>query len=84
MKEAHAHLDISENQFNIVAGHLIKNLEELDVPQAFINEVVAIVLTTKEDILNKNKENMALGKNVKGASSTTPKPVSNAGGLFAV
>lgn len=51
MREAHAHMNISEAHFNSVAGHLVRTLEELNVPQNLIDEVVAIALTTKDDIV---------------------------------
>jgi hemoglobin len=38
--------------FTAVAGHLVATLEELNVPKPLIDEVVAVVLTTKDDILN--------------------------------
>ena len=53
MHEAHAHMHIEEHHFNAVAGHLVATLQELQVPQELIDEVVMIVMTTKEDIVNK-------------------------------
>lgn len=51
LREAHAHMDITENHFNAVAGHLVASLEELNVPGEMIDEVVAIAVSTKGDIL---------------------------------
>ena len=52
MRDAHAHMHLSEVHFNAVAGHLIATLQELKVPQNLIDEVVAVALTTKGDVLN--------------------------------
>ena len=51
MREAHAHLNLNESHFNAVAGHLVATLIELNVRQNLIDEVVAIALTTKKDVL---------------------------------
>ncbi len=52
MRDAHAHMHITEGQFGAVAGHLVETLQELSVPQNLIDEVVAIALSTKDDVLN--------------------------------
>ncbi len=52
MREAHKHMNLNEGHFNAVAEDLIATLEELDVPQAKIDEVIAVVATTKNDVLN--------------------------------
>ena len=52
MRDAHAHMDLDEEHFNAVAGHLIATLKELNVAQELIDQVVAIALTTKDDVLN--------------------------------
>lgn len=51
MRDAHAHMHLTEAHFNAVAGHLVSTLQELNVAQDLIDEVVAIALTTKEDVL---------------------------------
>ncbi|MEO9512097.1 MAG: group 1 truncated hemoglobin [Flavobacteriaceae bacterium] len=51
MREAHAHLDLDENHFNTVAGHLVTTLNELNVPQNLIDQVVTIAVSTKDDVL---------------------------------
>lgn len=51
MKEAHAHLKIQEAHFNAVASHLVATLKELNVPQNLIDEVVAIALSVKNEVL---------------------------------
>ncbi len=52
MRKAHAHLDLNEGHFNAVAEDLIATLNDLNVPQNLIDEVIAIVSTTKNDVLN--------------------------------
>lgn len=52
MRKAHAHLDLNEGHFNAVAENLVATLQDLSVPQNLIDEVVAIVSTTKDDVLN--------------------------------
>lgn len=55
MRKAHEHLvkekGLNESHFNAVAENLIATLKELGVPQNLIDEVIAIVLTTKNDVL---------------------------------
>ena len=51
MRDAHAHMNLTEDHFNAVAGHLVGTLQELKVGQDLIDEVVAIALTTKDDVL---------------------------------
>ena len=53
MRDAHQHMHLTEEHFHVVAGHLIETLQELNVSQPLIDEVVAVVLTTKNDVLNK-------------------------------
>ena len=52
LREAHQHMHLTESHFNAVAEQLVSTLTELNVPQAMINEVVTVVLTTKNDVLN--------------------------------
>lgn len=51
MREAHAHMHIDTAHFDAVADHLIATLEDLNIAQNLIDEVVAIVLSTKQDVL---------------------------------
>lgn len=53
MREAHKHMNLKEDHFNAVAGHLVATLEELSVPQEHIDEIVGIALSVKDDVLNK-------------------------------
>ena len=52
MREAHKHLNLTEDHFNAVAGHLKSTLEELDVPQELQDEVMQVVGSTHDDVLN--------------------------------
>ena len=52
MRKAHAHLNLTEDDFNAVAENLIATLQELSVGPDLIDEVIAIVATTKDDVLN--------------------------------
>jgi hemoglobin len=53
MRDAHAHLNLTEDHFNTVAGHLVATLKELNINQELIDEVVNIALSTKDDVLNR-------------------------------
>jgi hemoglobin len=53
MREAHKHMNLTEEHFNAVAECLVGTLEELNVPQELIDEVVAVALSVKDDVLNK-------------------------------
>ncbi|HBD13470.1 MAG TPA: group 1 truncated hemoglobin [Porticoccaceae bacterium] len=52
LREAHRHMNLTEEHFNAVAEDLLATLEELNVPQVKIDEVMSIVGGTKSDILN--------------------------------
>lgn len=52
MRAAHASMDLNEDHFNAVAGHLVGTLEELNVAQEHIDQIVAIALSVKDDVLN--------------------------------
>lgn len=53
MRDAHAHMELTEEHFNAVCGHLVGTLQELNVAQNLIDQVVAIALSTKDDVLNR-------------------------------
>lgn len=53
MREAHKHMNLTEEHFNAVAENLVGTLEELSVPQNLIDGVVDIALSVKDDVLNK-------------------------------
>ena len=54
-KETHAGLGITEDDFNVVAGHLVDVLNEFKVPKAEQKELIDIILTLKPDIVEKKK-----------------------------
>ncbi len=56
MKDAHAHMNLTEAHFNAVAGHLVATLKELNVEQDLIDEVVVIAMSTKNAILGSKSE----------------------------
>jgi hemoglobin len=51
MREAHRHMNINEEHFHGVAGHLVATLQELQVDQNLIDEMVGVALSTKDDVL---------------------------------
>ncbi len=52
MREAHIHMDLTEEHFTAVAENLMATLEELSVPQNLVDEVMEIAASTKKDVLN--------------------------------
>lgn len=57
MRKAHEKLvtekGLNDSHFDAVAGHLQETLEELGVPKDLIGEVMTIVASTRNDVLNK-------------------------------
>ena len=51
MKESHAHLNISEKEWGVMAGEFKKSLDKFKVPAAEQKELFDIVGTTKADIV---------------------------------
>ena len=51
LRAAHTGMNLTEAHFNAVATHLVATLKELNVAQNLIDEVVVIVMTTKDDLL---------------------------------
>jgi hemoglobin len=56
MKNSHAGMKITEDEFNAAAGHLIAALKKYKVPQAEIDELVGLVATTAKDIVEVKKK----------------------------
>jgi hemoglobin len=56
LRKAHASLDLNESHFNAIAGHLRATLEELKIKPDLINQVMAVVAGTKDDVLNRKKD----------------------------
>jgi hemoglobin len=59
MRTAHADLGIKEEHFNAIAENLTATLKDLKVPDELIAQVMAIVATTKDDVLNRSKQTSA-------------------------
>ena len=53
MRKAHAHLDLTEADFNVIAGHLQATLKELKVDAGLIKEVMTVAGSTKNAVLNR-------------------------------
>ncbi len=53
MRNAHKHMNLTEEHFTAVAENLVASLEELSVPQEHIDSIVGIALSVKDDVLNK-------------------------------
>jgi len=53
MRRAHEDMTLTEVHFNAVAENLQKTLEEMKVPQPLIGEVMTIVASTKDAVLNR-------------------------------
>jgi hemoglobin len=51
MKSSHAGMKITEAEFNALAGDLIASLDKFKVPQKEKDELIAVVGTTKKDIV---------------------------------
>ncbi|MCB1091102.1 MAG: hypothetical protein KDL87_06210 [Verrucomicrobiae bacterium] len=57
MRTAHKNLpDLNESHFNAVAENLQTTLEELKVDKTLIDQVMAVVASTKDDVLNRPKK----------------------------
>ncbi len=56
MRKAHANLELTETDFGVIAGHLQKTLEELEVDEKLIKEVMTVVGSTKDAVLNRPKK----------------------------
>lgn len=52
MRAAHKHMKLTEEHFNAVAENLVETLKELSVPQEYIDEIIAVCLSVKDDVLN--------------------------------
>jgi hemoglobin len=53
MKESHSHLNITENEWNVMAADFKTSLDKFKVPAAEQGELFAIVGKTKSDIVTK-------------------------------
>lgn len=57
MRKAHEDLPLNESHFNAIAENLVATLKDLKISQELIDQVVAVVATTKDDVLNRPKKN---------------------------
>ena len=55
MRQAHAHLHLTDDHFNAVGENLAKAMKDLKVPQNLIDQVLAIAETTRDDVLGRTK-----------------------------
>ena len=55
MRKAHADMDLNDTHFNAIGEHLQATLVELKVPKELIDRILAIVETTRADVLNRPK-----------------------------
>mmetsp|Transcript_3124 Transcript_3124/g.2692 ORF Transcript_3124/g.2692 Transcript_3124/m.2692 type:complete len:122 (+) Transcript_3124:92-457(+) len=53
LRKAHAKMAINDKHFDAVAGHLKAALEEHKVAEDIINDILAVVEGTRNDVLNK-------------------------------
>ena len=53
MREAHKNLDLKEADFAATAENLLATLKELKVEQALIDEIMTLVASTKDAVLNR-------------------------------
>ena len=58
-KTSHAGLNITEGDFNVVAGHLKEVLDKFKVPKREQDEVFAIILKLKPDIVERKTEKLS-------------------------
>jgi truncated hemoglobin YjbI len=56
MKNTHAGMKITEDEFNAAAGHLIAALKKYKVPQAEADELIALIASTAKDIIEVKKK----------------------------
>jgi len=52
LRQGHRGMNLNEGHFTAIAEQLVATLEELKVPQVSIDQIMAIVGTTKDDVLN--------------------------------
>lgn len=55
MRKAHAGMGLTEVHFNAIAENLVNTLKDLKIRQELIDQVVAVALTTKDDVLGRPK-----------------------------
>lgn len=53
MRTAHAHMNLTQGDFDAVMEHLTGTLRELNVAEELVREVEKIALSVKDDVLNR-------------------------------
>jgi hemoglobin len=53
LREAHKSMNLDDSHFGAVAEDLVATLEELSVPQESIDQIVSILGSVKDDVLNR-------------------------------
>jgi len=56
MRKAHAGMGLTEEHFNAIAENLVNTLKDFKVKQEIIDQVVAIAVSTKDDVLDRPKK----------------------------
>lgn len=56
MRKAHEGMGLKEEHFNAIAENLVATLKDLKVSQELIDQVIAVVATTKDDVLGRPKK----------------------------
>ena len=56
MRKAHSDLHLTEAHFNAVAENLVSTLQDFKIKQELIDQVVAIAMSVKNDVLNRPKD----------------------------
>lgn len=56
MRKAHEGMGLTEVHFNAIAENLVNTLKDLKISQELIDQVVAVALTTKDDVLGRPKK----------------------------
>jgi hemoglobin len=56
MRKAHDGMGLTEVHFNAIAENLVNTLKDLKISQDLIDQVVAVALTTKDDVLGRPKK----------------------------
>lgn len=56
MRKAHDGMGLTEEHFNAIAENLVATLKDLKISQQLIDQVIAVVATTKDDVLGRPKK----------------------------
>jgi hemoglobin len=56
MRKAHEGMGLTEEHFSAIAENLVATLKDLKVSQELIDQVIAVVATTKDDVLGRPKK----------------------------